>query len=280
MDIGIVGLGLIGGSLALDLKKRGVAFNVYGLDRSLDHQKKAKELNLVTDCLPLNQLIQKVDIIILAIPVHNAQEMIVDILNDIPERTYLLDMGSTKSGICDIVKDHPKRSHYVACHPMAGTEYTGPNAAVYDLFDQKPVIICDKEESGNLALEAAQQMFQALNMRILYMDSKDHDTHAAYVSHISHISSFTLALSVLDKEQSESAIFDLASGGFESTARLAKSSAEMWSQIFIQNKDSLLEVLDVYSYWLRKFRVAIEDEDVEGLNNLIKEANEIKKFLK
>jgi len=280
MDIGIVGLGLIGGSLALDLKKRGVAFNVYGLDRSLDHQKKAKELNLVTDCLTLNQLIQKVDIIILAIPVHNAQEMIVDILNDIPERTYLLDMGSTKSGICDIVKDHPKRSHYVACHPMAGTEYTGPNAAVYDLFDQKPVIICDKEESGNLALEAAQQMFQALNMRILYMDSKDHDTHAAYVSHISHISSFTLALSVLDKEQSESAIFDLASGGFESTARLAKSSAEMWSQIFIQNKDSLLEVLDVYSYWLRKFRVAIEDEDVEGLNNLIKEANEIKKFLK
>lgn len=280
MDIGIVGLGLIGGSLALDLKKRGVAFNVYGLDRSLDHQKQAKELNLVTDCLTLNQLIQKVDIIILAIPVHNAQEMIVDILNDIPERTYLLDMGSTKSGICDIVKDHPKRSHYVACHPMAGTEYTGPNAAVYDLFDQKPVIICDKEESGNLALEAAQQMFQALNMRILYMDSKDHDTHAAYVSHISHISSFTLALSVLDKEQSESAIFDLASGGFESTARLAKSSAEMWSQIFIQNKDSLLEVLDVYSYWLRKFRVAIEDEDVEGLNNLIKEANEIKKFLK
>lgn len=280
MDIGIVGLGLIGGSLALDLKKRGVAFNVYGLDRSLDHQKQAKELNLVTDCLPLNQLIQKVDLIILAIPVHNAQEMIVDILNDIPERTYLLDMGSTKSGICDIVKDHPKRSHYVACHPMAGTEYTGPNAAVYDLFDQKPVIICDKDESGNLALEAAQQMFQALNMRILYMDSKDHDTHAAYVSHISHISSFTLALSVLDKEQSESAIFDLASGGFESTARLAKSSAEMWSQIFIQNKDSLLEVLDVYSYWLRKFRVAIEDEDVEGLNNLIKEANEIKKFLK
>ena len=280
MDIGIVGLGLIGGSLALDLKKRGVAFNVYGLDRSLDHQKQAKELNLVTDCLTLNQLIQKVDLIILAIPVHNAQEMIVDILNDIPERTYLLDMGSTKSGICDIVKDHPKRSHYVACHPMAGTEYTGPNAAVYDLFDQKPVIICDKEESGNLALEAAQQMFQALNMRILYMDSKDHDTHAAYVSHISHISSFTLALSVLDKEQSESAIFDLASGGFESTARLAKSSAEMWSQIFIQNKDSLLEVLDVYSYWLRKFRVAIEDEDVEGLNNLIKEANEIKKFLK
>jgi prephenate dehydrogenase len=280
MDIGIVGLGLIGGSLALDLKKRGVAFNVYGLDRSLEHQKQAKELNLVTDCLPLNQLIQKVDLIILAIPVHNAQEMIVDILNDIPERTYLLDMGSTKSGICDKVKDHPKRSYYVACHPMAGTEYTGPNAAVYDLFDQKPVIICDKEESGNLALEAAQQMFQALNMRILYMDSKDHDTHAAYVSHISHISSFTLALSVLDKEQSESAIFDLASGGFESTARLAKSSAEMWSQIFIQNKDSLLEVLDVYSYWLRKFRVAIEDEDVEGLNNLIKEANEIKKFLK
>ena len=280
MDIGIVGLGLIGGSLALDLKKRGVAFNVYGLDRSLEHQKQAKELNLITDCLPLNQLIQKVDLIILAIPVHNAQEMIVDILNDIPERTYLLDMGSTKSGICDIVKDHPKRSHYVACHPMAGTEYTGPNAAVYDLFDQKPVIICDKEESGNLALEAAQQMFQALNMRILYMDSKDHDTHAAYVSHISHISSFTLALSVLDKEQSESAIFDLASGGFESTARLAKSSAEMWSQIFIQNKDSLLEVLDVYSYWLRKFRVAIEDEDVKGLINLIKEANEIKKFLK
>ncbi len=169
----------------------------------MDHQKQAKELNLVTDCLTLNQLIQKVDIIILAIPVHNAQEMIVDILNDIPERTYLLDMGSTKSGICDIVKDHPKRSHYVACHPMAGTEYTGPNAAVYDLFDQKPVIICDKEESGNLALEAAQQMFQALNMRILYMDSKDHDTHAAYVSHISHISSFTLALSVLDKEQSK-----------------------------------------------------------------------------
>jgi prephenate dehydrogenase len=280
MDIGIVGLGLIGGSLALDLKKRGVAFNVYGLDRSLEHQKQAKELNLVTDCLPLNQLIQKVDLIILAIPVHNAQEMIIDILNDIPQRTYLLDMGSTKSGICDIVKDHPKRSHYVACHPMAGTEYTGPNAAVYDLFDQKPVIICDKEESGNLALEAAQQMFQALNMRILYMDSKDHDTHAAYVSHISHISSFTLALSVLDKEQSESAIFDLASGGFESTARLAKSSAEMWSQIFIQNKNSLLEVLDVYSYWLRKFRVAIEDEDLEGLNNLIKEANGIKKFLK
>lgn len=280
MNIGIIGLGLIGGSLALDLKKRGVGFNIFGLDRSLSHQKKAIELGLVSDCLPLDQLVQRSELIILAIPVHNAQEMIEHLLDIVGKNTYVMDMGSTKHGICEIVKNHPKRNHFVACHPMAGTEYTGPEAAIHNLFDQKPVIICDKEDSGNKALEKAQQIFQALNMRILYMNSKDHDTHAAYVSHISHISSFTLALSVLDKEQSEKTIFDLASGGFESTARLAKSSAEMWSQIFVQNKESVLEVLDVYSYWLRKFRVAIENGNVEALNHLIQDANEIKKVLK
>ena len=279
MNVGIIGLGLIGGSLALDLKKRGVAFNVFGLDRSLENQKIAKELGLVSECLSLKDIIQKSDLLILAIPVHNAQSMIKDILDDIPDRTYVMDMGSTKAGICQVVKDHPKRNNFIACHPMAGTEYTGPKAAIHGLFDQKPVIICDKEDTGHLALEKAQQVFQALNMRILYMDAKDHDTHAAYVSHISHVSSFTLALSVLDKEQSEKAIFDLASGGFESTARLAKSSAEMWSQIFVQNKHSLLEVLDVYSYWLRKFRIAIENDDIQALSSLIKEANQIKKVL-
>lgn len=279
MKVVIIGIGLIGGSMALDLKKRGFATKVVGVDSNLEHVKKALSLNLVDEVKNLDEALPGADIVILAIPVQTAQYVLLEVLDRIDQRTVVMDVGSTKVGICASVKGHPMERNFVATHPMAGTEYSGPKSAVENLFDNKVCIICDRDNSGILGVKYVQKLYQTLKMRMIFMNSSSHDEHAAFVSHISHISSFVLALTVLDKEKSEKTIFDLASGGFESTARLAKSSAEMWSQIFIQNDQSILEVLKVYTDYIQNFKEAIEQGDTKALSDLILEANKIKKVL-
>lgn len=265
--------------MALDLKKRGFASHVIGVDNNLEHVKQALETKVVDEVKDLDEALIDADLVILSIPVQSSQYVVLDVLDKICDRTVVMDVGSTKTGICLSVRNHPKARNFVATHPMAGTEYSGPKAAVEGLFDGKVCIICNRDDSGMLGIKYVQKLYQALKMRMIFMTAESHDEHAAYVSHISHISSFVLALTVLGKEKSEKTIFDLASGGFESTARLAKSSAAMWSQIFVENDKAILEVLKLYTDFLDDFKAAIERGDTEALSQLIVEANNIKKVL-
>lgn len=279
MKVVVVGIGLIGGSMVLDLKERGVASHVVGVDKNPENAKKALQLKIVDEVANLEDALHKADIVILSVPVQTSQYLVLDILDKIDGKTVVIDVGSTKKGISNSVLSHPKRKQFLATHPMAGTEYSGPEAAVKNLFDKKVCIICDQDKVSMHANKLVQKVYQTLKMRMIYMDAESHDEHAAFVSHISHISSFVLALTVLDKEKSEKTIFDLASGGFESTARLAKSSSEMWSQIFVENDQAILDVLDDYTNYLDKFKHAIKTGNTEALSDLIKEANKIKKVL-
>ncbi len=280
MIVCIVGIGLIGGSLAIDLKRRGFATSVIGVDSNIHHQNIALHSGLVDEIDTLENAVAKADLIILSTPVDANKEMLPGILSLIGGTAKVVtDMGSTKAGIAAMVADHPNRGRYVASHPMAGTEFSGPMAAIGKLFDYKHVIICDRELSDTDALETATKMYNTLNMRISNMSAIDHDVHVAYVSHISHITSFSLALSVLDKEKNEENILKLAGGGFESTVRLAKSSAETWAPIFLQNSGYIIEVLDNYLEKMNLFRQYILDKNQEGLKELMNEANKIRKIL-
>lgn len=278
MQVTIIGLGLIGGSMAIDLKKRGFAQQIIGVDNNRLHAETALHIGLVDEVSPLETAIEASDLIILATPADVTARLLPQILDKVDRQT-VTDTCSTKELLCQVTKYHPKRVNYVAAHPMAGTEFSGPWAALPGLFDGKAVIFCDAEESGAKALENVRRMFETLNMRPVYMNSSSHDRHAAYVSHISHISSFALALTVLDQEKNEKHIFDLASGGFGSTVRLAKSSAEMWTPIFTQNTDNVLKVLDTYIDKLNEFREAIKTLESSKINELIIKANRIKKIL-
>ena len=220
------------------------------------------------------------DIIILSVPVIAAQKLLPTLLDHLTHKQIILDVGSTKSGICECVSSHKNRSRFVATHPMAGTEFSGPKAATLGLFRDKVAIICDHRDSSPLAVDKVKKLYKQLGMQVIFMDSHPHDMHAAYVSHISHISSFVLALAVLDKEKSEKTLLDMASGGFDSTVRLAKSDANMWSEIFIQNKDCILEVLEAYQKNLDAFKNSISAQDEKGIRDLIIKANQIKKALK
>ena len=279
MHISIVGLGLIGGSMALDLKANGFADTVTGVDINEKHCQEALALGIVDQVLPLDQALDQCDILILSVPVQHIVKLLPGILDKISSQ-IILDVGSTKHQTCEVVKDHPLRSHYVATHPMAGTEFSGPTAAIKGLFQHKVTIFCDVENSNEDALNTASKLYQHLGMPIIHMTSQDHDLHAAYVSHISHISSFALALTVLKKEEDAQNIFNLASGGFDSTVRLAKSSADMWTPIFTQNAENVISVLDTYIQELKEFRTAIENQDSDRLNHIIKDANRIRKILK
>jgi prephenate dehydrogenase len=280
MKTAIVGLGLIGGSLALDLKKRGFSEEIIGVDNNLRHSNIAALTGLADKIETLENAVEESDVILLCTPVSTIEALLPKVLDQIGDRKKIVaDMGSTKSEIARAVSGHPNRSKYVAVHPMAGTEFSGPLAALSKLFDYKSVIICDKDFSGVDELETIHQMLRILNMKIKYMDSSSHDLHVAYVSHISHITSFSLALSVLEKEKDEENILTLAAGGFESTVRLAKSNAETWAPIFIQNSNYILEVLDTYIEKMNLFRKYIEESDTEQLSNLMEKANEIKKIL-
>jgi prephenate dehydrogenase len=280
MTIAVVGIGLIGGSLMVDLRKRGFANKIIGVDNNIHHQNIALLTGLVDEIDMLDNAIEKSELIILATPVNTNCIMLPLILDRISGTSKIVtDMGSTKSGMALASKDHPGRGRYVAVHPMAGTEFSGPLAAIGKLFDYKTAIICDRELSDSDALVTVEKMVDVLNMHKVYMNSADHDVHVAYISHISHITSFSLALCVLEKEHEEQNILTLAGGGFESTVRLAKSNGETWAPIFTENAEYILEVIDTYIEKMNLFRMLITNKDVNGLKNLMEEANKIRKIL-
>jgi len=277
--IAIVGVGLIGGSLALQLHEKKISSKLIGVETNEFHAQKALELELVDEILSLDEAILDSDVVILAIPVDSMVTLLPQVLDKIDDQ-IVVDLGSTKSQLVDAVKNHPKRGRYVAAHPMWGTEYNGPQAAVRGAFEKVAVAICNAKESDTDAVEWARNMFGKIGMRLLEMDAYAHDLHAAYVSHISHITSFALANTVLEKEKEEGAIFDLASAGFESTVRLAKSNPAMWVPIFKQNRENVLDVLNEHISQLRKFKSCLEKENYEYLLELIEEANKIKGIIK
>lgn len=280
MTIGIIGLGLIGGSMAIDLRRNKFADHFVGFDLDELNASTAQRIGLVDEIQPYEELIKKSDLIIISVPVSAALKLLPDILDKINDNQVVVDVCSTKEKLNDAVHYHPKRKNYVASHPMSGTEYSGPWAAIPNLFAGRAGIICNAEDSDMKCVELVRKMYDCLNMRIIYMRAAHHDVHTAYVSHISHIISFALALTVLDKEKNEKNIFDLASGGFASTARLAKSNADMWAPIFLQNKENVLSVLDSYMDKLQQFKEALEAYDEKKLRNLINEANRIKRILR
>ncbi|MDP9229788.1 MAG: prephenate dehydrogenase [Bacteroidota bacterium] len=278
-NIAIIGVGLIGGSMAIALKEKGIAKKIIGVDTSELHQKKALELGLVDEISGLDDAISKSELIILAIPVDAAEELLPTILNQV-DKQVVMDTGSTKQIICELIKDHLKRKRFVATHPMWGTEYSGPEAAVKGAFENLGVIICNKEQSDFDALQLVENIYTAVRMHLLYMDAAAHDLHAAYVSHISHITSFALANTVLEKEREDDTIFELASTGFESTVRLAKSNPAMWVPIFMQNRENVLDVLNEHISQLRKFKSCLEKENYEYLQELIVNANKIRRIIR
>jgi len=280
MTVTVVGIGLIGGSLMIDLRKRKFADKIIGVDTSLQHQNIAMLCGLIDETDTLENAVKRSDLILLCTPVDTNCMMLPGILDRVAGTSKVVtDMGSTKASIAEISKDHPGRGRYVASHPMAGTEFSGPLAAIGKLFDYKPAIICDPELSDPDALGLVEKMFNVLNMRTVYMNSAVHDVHVAYVSHISHVSSFSLALSVLEKEQEQQNILTLAGGGFESTVRLAKSNGDTWAPIFTENAEFIIEAIDTYIEKMNIFRKMISDKDIDGLKALMEEANKIRKIL-
>ena len=278
--IAVIGLGLIGGSLAIDLKRCGFADKIMGVDNNDAHRKQAMELGFVDEIADWKTALWQSDLVILAIPVDALIKLLPLLLDEVSKNTVITDVGSTKAPVVNCIKDHPKRERFVASHPMSGTEFSGPTAAVKNLFQEKAAIICNKKESAPDALILVEQMYKSLYMDLEYMDAVEHDVHAAYVSHISHISSFVLAATVLEKEKSAENIFTLASGGFQSTVRLAKSSPEMWAPIFLQNQENMLTVLNTYIQQMEEFKQLIANKDEVGLKKYMEEANKIKKALR
>ena len=283
-NLGVVGLGLIGGSMAIDLKRKGFAQTILGVDADPVNAAAAEKMGLVDQVVGLEECVDKSDVIILAVPVDAALKLLPVILDRFEQTgakdKLVMDVCSTKEHLSRSVKYHSKRKMYVASHPMSGTEYSGPWAALPGLFDGRACIICDSEESDRKAVKTVEELYTTLNMRVIYMKSSNHDVHTAYVSHVSHVISFALAQTVLEKEKDEKHIFDLASGGFSSTVRLAKSGADMWTPILLQNSDNVLRVMDTYMDKLKAFRDAIEDGDEDTVRELIQDANRIRRIIR
>ena len=278
MNIGIIGLGLIGGCFALSARKFIEGSVLYGEDKSDLHQKHALELNIVDQILkPSNYYYM--DVIILAIPVNAALDKVIPLLDKVNDNTLLIDVGSTKSMICKKLELHPKRNQFLATHPIAGTEFSGPSAAYETLYNGKAQILCESNKTRSDLLEWAVQWFKNMGMELQEMDPNEHDQHIAYVSHLSHISSFMLGKTVMEKEQDEKAIFDMAGSGFASTVRLAKSSPSMWTPIFEQNQENILEVLDEYITNLKEFKSLMEQKDYKTVFKKIQETNAIREIL-
>jgi len=281
MNVGIVGLGLIGGSMGLDLRKRGFASRVTGVESESVNAEAALRIGLADSIAGIDECVAESDVIVLAIPVGAACKLLPQVLDRVVGTDkVVIDVCSVKESMCQVAAGHQARSQYVATHPMAGTEYSGPWAAMPGLFDGRACILCDVEESSPKAVRLVEKLYDALNMRVTYMRSDAHDMHVAYVSHISHITSFALALTVLDKEKDEKHIFDLASGGFSSTVRLAKSSADMWVPILAMNHDNVLRVMDTYIEKMKEFRSAIDAYDEGKIRELIEEGNKIKRIIR
>lgn len=279
-------MGLIGGSMAIDLKRRGFAQTVLGVESEPVNAAAAEKIGLVDRVVSLEDCVRLCDIVILAIPVGGAVKLlarVLDMFSELGEEgrgKIVIDVCSTKENLTRSVRYHPLRAQYVATHPMAGTEYSGPWAAMPGLYDGHACIICDSEESSHRAVRKIEELYDSLNMRTIYMNSSSHDVHTAYISHISHVTSFALALTVLDKEKDEKHIFDLASGGFSSTVRLAKSSPDMWTPILTQNRDNILRVMDTYIEKMNAFRDAVAESDEDKMRELITEANKIRRIIR
>lgn len=280
MKLTIIGVGLIGGSIALKLREKHFVDYIYGVDYSEQHLREAKELEIIDEASPLENAVKNSDLIIVAIPVDSAKKILESVLALINDQQTVMDVGSTKSGIVQAANLHKNRNRFVAFHPMWGTENSGPKSAISDSFTGRAGVICDKEDSAPDALKMVEQVAEHLEMNPLYMDAESHDVHTAYISHISHITSYALANTVLEKEREEDTIFQLASSGFSSTVRLAKSHPEMWVPIFRQNKENVLDVLNEHITQLRKFKSALEKDNYEYLEELIRNANKIRGILK
>lgn len=278
-NVAVVGTGLIGGSLAMVLKKRHLALHIIGVDNNMANQQKALELGIVQEVLPLAEAVKKSELVVVAIPVDALKQVIPEIMDQVSTQV-VMDMGSTKKSVIDAVNNHANRGRFVATHPMWGTEYRGPEAAIDTAFADKAAVICDAQHSDKDAIELVEVLYRQIGMHLIYMDAAAHDLHAAYVSHISHITSFALANTVLEKEKEEDAIFELASGGFESTVRLAKSNPAMWVPIFKQNRENVLDVLNEHISQLRKFKSCLEKENYIYLQQLIENANEIRRIIR
>jgi len=279
MNVSIIGLGLIGGSLAIQLRKNGFSTSIVGVETNTEHAKLAIEKGLVDNVVSLEEAVANSDIVVLAVSAEVTLKLLPQVL-DLVDQQVVIDVCSIKRSICQLVSTHVNRKNYVSIHPMAGTENSGPQAAVEDLFKNKAVVLVEQERSSDRAIKLISELFVNINMRIIYMNAIEHDMHVAYISHISHISSMALAITVLEKEENEKNIFDLASGGFDSTVRLAKSSAQMWTSIFTNNSDNILVVLEEYIDQLSKFKQLIENENTSEINLLINKANKISKILK
>jgi prephenate dehydrogenase len=275
----VIGLGLIGGSMAIDLRKAGLATNVVGVDHNVDNAKRAVELGLVDLTESIDTALGDAELVIVAIPVNALCRLLPAILEKIPASAVVIDAGSTKGLICKAVAGHSHRGSFVASHPIAGTENSGPDAAFSGLFVNKTNIICEREKSNPDALRIATKVFDALGMNTIFMEPEEHDKHVAYVSHLSHVSSFLLGQTVLDIEKDEKNIFALAGSGFASTVRLAKSSPDMWAPIFEQNLDYLSQALHEYIMHLQKFQHLLLKRDTQGLHQVMNNANEIRRVL-
>lgn len=278
MTITIIGTGHIGGSMAISLLENGFAQKVIGVDRNPESLDKALRRRIIDEAMSLENGVKNADLIILATPVDAMLLLLPDVL-DLVENQVVIDVGSTKRNILKSVKSHPKRQNYVATHPMAGTEHSGIEAAIPNLFKGKYTVVCEKENSHPSAIELVEKMYRSMDMKIAYLGGQEHDVHTAYVSHISHISSFALALTVLEKEKDEKQIFELASSGFASTVRLAKSSPDMWTPIFRQNRDNVLDVLDEHINVLSQFRSFLIKNDFDSFHHQMEEANRIRNIL-
>ncbi len=278
-NIYIIGVGLIGGSFALDFKNLDKNLRVFGIDTNPNHLQEALDLGVIDEKATMDDL-NHADLVVLAIPVDKTLEILPEILNKVNDNTVVFDAGSTKFDVCKLVENHPKRRNFLAAHPIAGTEFSGPKAAFKGLYTNKTNIICEVEKTAFKLQEATLQLFKDIGMRIRYMNPEAHDKHIAYVSHLSHISAFMLGKTVMEKEKNERDIFDMAGSGFESTVRLAKSSPEMWTPIFKQNKQNVVETLNEYIQNLQEFKTYIETDNFEAVFNEMKNTNRIKEILK
>ena len=278
MNVFVIGVGLIGGSLVLDIKSKYSEAKIFGIDANENHIEKALELGVIDEKSNFDALVNA-DIVIVSIPVDVQLEIIPKVLEQINDNCLLIDVGSTKEQICKLLEKHPKRRNYLATHPIAGTEFSGPTAAHLGLFNQKTNIICEVEKTAFKLQEKALEIFSKLGMRIRYMDAKSHDKHIAYVSHLSHISSFMLGKTVINKEKNERDIFDMAGSGFASTVRLAKSSPAMWTPIFEQNKTNVIETLEEYINNLQEFKKLMQADDFTEIYNEMESTNHIKQIL-
>lgn len=278
-NIYIIGIGLIGGSLALNIKKLNPNAVIYGIDNNAEHLEEALSLNIIDSKAEIDNIVNA-DLVVLSIPVDSSVIELPKILDSISDDTLVIDVGSTKTDICNVVANHPKRRNFLATHPISGTEFSGPKAAFLELFQNKTNIICEVEKTAFKLQQKAIDLFVNIGMRIRYMNPESHDKHIAYMSHLSHISSFMLGKTVIDKEKNERDIFDMAGSGFESTVRLAKSSPEMWTPIFKQNKTNVIETLEDYIKNLTQFKELIQRDDFDAVFKEMKNTNHIKQILK